>query len=897
MGLISTSFAQSVQLKGAVHSIEGDSIPGASVMLIGAVDSLLKTYAITDKNGAFKLVGVKSGDYIAKVSFYGYQPLEYGFSVDQSGDNQQLPIFHLEPKLLDAVVIDEHFQPIQIKGDTLEYDSRAFEVKEHDVVEDLLKQLPGVEVQEDGSIKVQGKDVQQVTVDGEIFFGEDASVATKNLPANAVSKIQVFDKTSEQSEFTGIDDGSETTTINIKLKESHKKGVFGNIALSGGSEIPTNESLRYETKGNVFYFKKDWQISLIGMSNNINQTGFTFSDYRNFMGGAQTMRRGGGDLGGLSLSNGNADDGFLTTHATGINVSYKPSDKTTLSTSFFLNNFDKTYQKSLFRETYYNDSTFFTDEFAVQNSNSINGRGTLFFQQKFDSTQQLNFNLSGELGETAYLNDNLIKNYNSEDGLFSSFTTALNQDDFNYSFNSSADYRKKFLKPGRYTGLDLAYDRDNSDIQTYLSYLNTLVNDGVPVETVTNQDQYTLSTTDNFSGAWTWSEPITKNQLLQADLGYKRSSESRNRSVYDILDDQQSENIVLSGLGDYLQTSYYGELRHKFIANTFNTTIGLNYEHLILSGAAIFASSQPYDYIFPNLRIDWDPNKKSNLRIDYTTSINAPSLNQLQPLQDNTNPSQLILGNTDLTPEYAHRLNLRFRNINQYNFSFFMANITGEYTENNIVYSQNLNEFYVTELSPENIGSEKSLSAFAAYGASVHRLKTKFRIRGNGSVSNGLVNLNQTQDAYTTYSFSPVISIENIGKSIVDLRSGLGYNYSINTYKDNSSFNNDYQNINYYVNMTFKLKDRWEFNPIFQHYFYPDFETNNEIMLLDFNIALNLLESRKLQIFVSGKDLLNQNTGFNQYYLQNIYERELTETLGRYVMLGLKYSFERFGGK
>ncbi|UKN03750.1 TonB-dependent receptor family protein [Paracrocinitomix mangrovi] len=898
IGFATGSLAQTISIKGSVRSFEGDSLTGASVMLIGAQDSILKTYSITNKKGDFTLSGVKVGDYVLKASFFGYLPFEQGISITAESKDMELNPLVLQPKMLDGVVVDANYVPLQIKGDTIEYDSRAFEVKEHDVVEDLLKQLPGVEVAEDGGIKVQGKDVQQVLVDGEKFFGDDATIATKNLPANSVAKVQVFDKKSESSEFTGVDDGSESTTINIKLKDSHKKGYFGNIATAGGTQLPVNNNPpRYEAKGNIFMFKKKWQVSLIGMSNNVNQTGFTYSDYSNFMGGAQTMRRGGGDLGGLSLSNGDPDDGFLNTNATGVNISYKPSKKTTFSSSFFFNKFDKTFNKSLYRETYFTDSTLITDESADQNSNSYNGRADILFEKKIDSTHMLTVKLNGNVGQTIYDNANLTDNFTDDNQLVSAFNTGLNQTDFNYTFTGSADYRKKFLKDGRYTGIDVSYDRTNKDLTTYLDYLNTLVTNGVSVETATSQDQLSIQTTDNFNALWTWSEPLSLRHLMQVDLSVDRNGESRNRTVYDNVSDQQTLNTILSGDGAYHRMHYNGELRHKYFGKKINTTIGAQYKYLNLAGVDLFTAPREFHYILPSARFEWDPNKKTNMRLRYSTSITAPTLNQLQPLQDNTNPSQVILGNTSLSPEYKHTVNLRMMNFNQFNFSFFMFNISGGYTQNNIIYSQQVNEYYITELVPENIGDEKSLNAFVMYGTSIHPIKTKFRLHTNGGVSNGLVNLNGLQDAYTTYTFSPSLTIENIGKKVMDLRGGVAYNYSKNTYKDNQSFNNDYQNVNYYLNFTFNIKDRWEINPKYQHYFYPDFATNNQVMLLDFTVACNFLKSRKLQVYATAKDLLNQNTGLNQYYLQNIYEREVTQTLGRYVMLGVKYSFQNLGDK
>jgi hypothetical protein len=508
----------------------------------------------------------------------------------------------------------------------------------------------------------------------------------------------------------------------------------------------------------------------------------------------------------------------------------------------------------------------------------------------------LNINFSGDIGRTVYDNENIVLNQTSDNILVSDFNTFLDQTDYNYTIDASANYNKKFAKAGRFTGGNVSYSKSNNELNMDLNYLNTLVQNGVPIEVATNQQQSSIETTDNIAGTWTWSEPIAVNQLLQFDLGASRASQGRDKEVFDIVaPDNLNLNSFLSGRGDYYKMHYNGEIRHKFFATKVKTTVGAKYKHLDLIGAEIFTAPKPFDYILPHSLIEWDPNKKTNVRLRYSTSITAPSLNQLQPILDNTNPSQVILGNTDLSPEYRHSVNLRLHNFNQFNFSFFMVSLTGSYTQNNIVYAQTVNEYYITELTPENIGDEKSINSFIMYGSSLHPIKTKFRVSASGSVSNGLINLNGMQDNYTTYSISPKIGLENIGKKIIDIRTGFGYNYSLNTYASNEAFNANYSNYNYYADVTFKIKDRWLFNPQIDHFFYPDFETNNQLVLIDFSVAVNLLESRELQLFVSGKDMLNQNTGLNQYYLQNFYEQEVTQTLGRYFMAGIKYSFKKLG--
>lgn len=897
--LVMSIKAQSAKIIGAILGEGEERIAGATVMLIGAQDSILKSYAITDKIGGFSISGIKEGDYVLKASFFGFLPYEKQFTFVPDDGDLNLGSIQLQPKMLDKVMVDGEYIPIQMKGDTIEYDARAFETNEHDNVEALLQQLPGVEVSDDGTIKVQGKEVTKILVDGEEFFGDDPKIATKNLPAKAVEKVQVFDKKSDMAEFTGVDDGSESPTINLKLKESHKKGMFGNIEAGIGVDAPYQDLLRYQSKLNVHYFKKKFQFSVIGMSNNVNETGFSFGDYIDFMGGIQNLSMGSGGSGfrnsGLATSSGGSNDGFLNTTATGLNMNYKPTKKTTLTGSVFLNEFNKTYQKNLDRLTYYTDSTLATTENLDQRSQTLNNRGNLKLEQKFDSTHFLNVTLSGSWDKANYTNASTRENFNSSEEILSGFVTDLNQQDFKYDFSAATSYRKKFKKAGRFTGGGFDLDGTNNNTATTLSYLNSLYLMGIPTDYYTDQSQLTGLITNNLGANWMWSEPLSDNQLLQVEYAYSQQTESRNKAVYDIVAAEEQFNDFLSADGRYRTFAHDVELKHKFLSDGFNTTVAADYKYLTLTGDSIFAAPKQFQYILPSARMDWDVKKTGNIRLSYSTSVTEPTLNQLQALPNNTNPSEITLGNTNLSPEYKHSAELRFRNFNQFNFTFIMASISANYTQNNIAYSQNINAFLVKEIMPQNLGDEKGINAFITYGTTLYPIQTKFSISSSGSISNGAVNLNGVGDRYTSYLIQPNITVENINKKILNLRAGFGYTYSVNQYRDNDAFNNDFSNWNYNAKGTVKIKTRWEISAGANHYFYPNFETNNQLLLIDAGLALNLLESRKLQVYLTGKDLLNQNTGISQYYQQNIYEQEITQTLARYFMLGVKYSFQRLG--
>ncbi|NOQ70592.1 MAG: TonB-dependent receptor [Crocinitomix sp.] len=898
--------AQSINVFGRVTDSIANPIPGATVMLMGQQDSILKTFAVTDNEGNFVLKNVKSNAYLFKANSYGNQPYELLFSTTEASSDTSIGVIKLQPLMLDVVNVSSEYIPIRFKGDTIEYDSRAFETGEHDVVENLLAQLPGVEVQPDGSIKVRGKTVEKILVDGEEFFGSDPTIATKNLPADAVDRVQVFEKASDMAAFTGVADGNESTTINLKLKEDRKKGYFGNLEAAFGAGLnPDAEGLeaqnRYRLKGNVHYFKGKWQVSGIGLSNNVNETGFSINDYVSFMGGIQNLMDGSGSINiggdnGLPISDGQ-NTGFLSTNATGFNLNYKPSQKATLSSSFFFNTFDKSFDRSVDRTTFFQDSSVFSQEDVLQKSATLNSRGTIHYKQEFDSTHFLNLDLNGNWTNAKYSNSNDLLSFDSEQNLKNTYTTNLDQNSFDYNMNLAADYRKKFAKKGRYTGGGATYGLSNKTGLTNLTYENILYLPG-PVISQTIQMQNNSQKNANVSGNWMYSEPLSKKHLLQAEVEHKRKNFLRDKTVSDeITADELVLNPLFSGNATYATIENNGELRYKFLSKKLKTTVGLGYSNLNLLSADLFETNRTYHYALPFFRLQLEVSKSSEFRVDYRTNVRAPQIIQLQAIPDNTNPAEIVQGNVNLIPEYVHDLNVEYNFFNQFNFTNLMLRLGAKHVENKINYSQVIDANFNRQFTPDNNGNEDRLNAYTSFGTNLSPIKTKFSITNNATISKGQLRLNGAPNSYTSFYNNSRLIIENTKKKVINIKAGVEMTYSKSVYPENEMLNSDFFSWNYSADLTLKLKDKWVFKADAKHYFYPSFETNNEQIIVNTSIARNLLKSKKLQAYVAVYDLLNQNSGINQNYFLNYYEQQRTATLARYFMLGLKFSFQKLGAK
>ncbi|MFY7901158.1 MAG: carboxypeptidase-like regulatory domain-containing protein, partial [Chitinophagaceae bacterium] len=387
-------FAQNTgSIKGKlIDTVGKQSLKDASITVLDAQDSTLEVFGLSKEEGFFEIKNISFGNFIVQITFQGYQPIQKKITLLKENnliDFGQL-YMQLKSKTLDEVVVTQ--SPIVIKKDTIEYNAGSFKTKPNAVVEDLLKKLPGVEVSKDGTIKAQGENVSRVLVDGKRFFGDDPKMATKNLPPDIIDKIQVYDAQSDQSAFSGFDDGTRTKTINITTKKDKRKGYFGKIMAGGGDQG------RFESGLNLNRFNGNQQISIIAQANNVNRQAFSVQDILGAMnvggrGGGGGGRAGGGNAIGNTIQGlgaGNSSNGITTTVAGGINYKDVWSKKTEGYGSYFYNNLSiDNRSKSLTERFISGDSSIFTDQITNADNNNYNHRFNYNIEHQFDSSNSL----------------------------------------------------------------------------------------------------------------------------------------------------------------------------------------------------------------------------------------------------------------------------------------------------------------------------------------------------------------------------------------------------------------------------------------------------------------------------------------------------------------------------
>lgn len=904
----SVSMGQKFSIKGQVTDSLSGPLPSSTVMLLNSKDSSLVNFGVSDVKGSFEIKNVNKGDYLLKITFVGYSnymkrittPAEAG--IIDLGRIKMLP----RSQELDAVVVMGEKNPVTVKKDTIEFNAGSFKTKTNASVEDLLKVMPGMEVETDGTVRAQGEQVQRVTVDGREFFGRDPKLATRNLPADAVEKVQVFDRKSDNAQFTGIDDGQREKTINLELKEEKRKGAFGNLMAGAGTED------RFQASGSVNKFGKGQQISFLGMGNNINEQGFSIGDFMNFSGGAQSMmgggggtrtitiNTGGGGSGGPAINNGGRQTGIMTNYAGGINFNKDLSKDTKLTSSYFYNHLDRDVSTNLERTNFLPDASLSNvlTQLSKQISNNDNHRGTLMIDHNIDSANTLKFTANGSYSEseqntlssseTRSLTDNTLLNENQR--LTYNGQNAL-------SLNSSLLWRHRFAKKGRSMATNLSLGLSSTDSEGNLNTTNTIYNQ-TPGEQLIQQTN--TQTTDNQSLGATisYTEPLGGRKYLEANYNFQTNNNDVNREVYDVNGGVPEFNIPLSN--KYTSNYIYNRpgLNFKMNREKYSITVGASYQMTSLKGDLISRDvkiDRTFENLLPTVRFNYDFSSFRHLRMDYETSMQEPTIQQLQPVVDNSDPLNIYVGNPDLVPAYVHRISANYTAFNPARFINFFAFVNSSYMRNAIVNSQTTDPVSFARITqPVNVSSSKNLSANFNGGFPVKKLNSRFNIGPTATLSESITVLNGQDNTVRNKTLGGSVRYNFTYKEIViiDLSANLSHQetkYDFNT-PDQQYFNQTYRSE---LNLNF-LKN-YAFNTTYEYLIYSSTTTDfrETIPFLNLSVSRFMLKNNAGELKLGVNNLLDQSNSVSQSSGENYIQQSTTNNLGRYYMLSFTYALNK----
>lgn len=901
--LTQLTFAQKITIKGSVLDSASHPLQYATVMLLNIKDSSLVNFGRTNDKGLFELKNINSANYLFKITYIGHQAY-LKMIVPADAILVDLGTIKLQPvsKELAEVTVKAEKAPVTIKGDTIEFNAGSFKVKPNGVVEDLLKKLPGVEVDKDGNVKAQGETVRRVTVDGKEFFGRDPKMATKNLPADAIDKVQVYDKRSDQSDFTGIDDGQRQKNINLTLKEDHKKGAFGKITAGEGLDE------RFAGKLNINRFNKDKQLSFLGMGNNVNQQGFSIDDYMNFTGDLMRMMSGRGgsirlevnsDDSGLPLNFGQKPTGYIKNWAGGMNFNNPITKKTELNGSYFYNNLNQLSESDQNRENFLSTGNFNSNKKSTQNNINDNHRLNFTLDQKIDSLNSLKL--------TSYINyNNTQTNTVSNSQSLNDKNVLLNTGFRNYigtgeglSLNSNLLFRHRFHKKGRTFSSNLIFGFNNNTSKGDLTATNKYFKDEILARTENIlQNNNKVSDRINYGVNASFTEPLGKRKYLELNYAYSKNNYKSDAVVNDVKDNISTYNKLLSNSFESYFTYNRLGANIRFNGKKYNFSTGLNIQNAHLEGNLLLLDSKisrSFQNILPNMHYNYDFQQSQHLRFDYETNFQEPSISQLAPITDNRDPLNIYIGNPNLKPEYSHRLGTNYSSFNQLNFSSFFSSINLVYTTNKITDSQQINELLVRTLQPINVKDDYLLNGNASYGFRIKPIKLRVELSESIMLNRGIGFVNQQENRTKGLQANTRLRL-SYQKDNFDFSTEAKIGYNQTHYSVNKQQNQEYFNNNYAADLNWTIHKNLVFGTDFDYTTYAGLTNgyNQNIPLWAVSLSTFFLKNRRGELKFSVNDLLNRNTGINRVAQLNYIQDERVRTLGRYFLLSFTYSLKGF---
>jgi outer membrane receptor protein involved in Fe transport len=881
-----------------------ETLPGAYIFLKDRQGETLSN-AISDDNGNFTIKRPENNRFILEVSFLGYKT--YTDEIRNLEGNSLGTIeLEMESTQLEAFEIQGTTLAGEVKGDTVAFNAEAFKTRPQAEANDLIRKMPGV-VMQGGTIEVQGEVVGRVLVDGEPFFGDDPAMAMQNIPVAIIEKIEFLDQRSDQAILTGFDDGETIKTINIITKEETKGGKFGRFF--GGYGTDDN----YLTGGNINFFNGSRRLTILGLSNNINQQNFSADDLSGAFGGGDNRSGGGGRNNSLTTWE---RPGITTTNSVGVNFSDKfDNDKAKFTGSYFFND-SKNYLNrissreyilpsdslQLYNEDRNDENNFQRHRLDMRLDYEINDRHALIWRpnisyysrnsQDYLSAQNL-FNVNTPISETV----------NTTQSSYESLR-----------LNNDLTYRYKFGKEGRTLSTSISTRLNNSDSESRLVSVNrNYQTDNVDslIQTSTNNSQ-----AFDYEFEIEYTEPI--GQFSQLRLEYEVGNDITDNLQEVYRREMESTSYRLdSTLSNEFENTYLQHeigLGYRFNNEKIRIFSSLDYEISRLNSNRLFPgfenTKRNFGNFVPRIIFDYEFDEETNLRVVYRTDTDAPSVRQLQEVIDNSNPLQITTGNPNLNQEYEHRVFTRFRKMNpETSRSFFMylsaakrnnylGNATFLANQDTLIQGDVLLRQGGQFSRPVNLDNFWNARSYFSFGFPLPFMKSNLNLSTSANISNrpGLINNRINNNRNIGIGQGIGIS-SNVGEDL-DFNISTRGNYNIVRSSLQESLNN-----NYYSQNT-RLDFYWNFTPNFfissnvNHTFYQGLGEgfDQSFLLMNLDLGYRFLKERKGELKLTIFDLLNQNTSIDRNVTDVYIEDERTQVLQQFVMLTFTYNLRAFSG-
>jgi hypothetical protein len=877
----------------------------ASVSLIRAADSILQTFTRTDEQGNFKLAADSAGKYLILISHPSFAILVDEVNLTKEKADLGTLVMTSKKQMLEEVIITDA-RAIVIKGDTIEYNADSFKTRAYDNVDELLKKLPGIEVDRNGKIKAYGKEVKNMTVDGEEFFSDDPAVVAQTLRASAVNKVQVFDKKSDQAAFTGIDDGELTKTINLQLKDDAKRGYFGKIGVGGG--LPSY----WENQAMINAFKKKRKIAAYGMMSNTNTNGLDWQDSRNYGGSSNSFSQD--DDGSWMMEGGDGDysdwggqfrgQGLPKSWKGGLNYNNKwMGDTLTFNGNYkyakgITEGFNNTRTQYILPDTQY-----VYEDNATNTSISQKHNLNIVSEYLIDTSSSIKITLGGQYS----INDNKsTRNSRSvamDGGLINTNNTIQETHSEGKRVNASLFYRKRFKKKGRtfsaeFTGNwseNEGFGNLNSDYSLFT------------VDSAYRINQRKVNSSKSLTGKLklSYTEPLSKVVNLEINYSLGLNNNESENSSFDKTTIGNEYNDVFNPLFSshyvFNNTLNQGGANLRFGFKKINFSFGTNIaDTRFHQQDKLFDTTYNYSYlnILPRASFTFNKSQTTSISLRYNGRTNPPQISQLQPLRNNNDPLNITIGNPDLKQSYNHQINLHYNNYKVLSSRSIYASVNLNLMQNAISQQQFIDEAGRRTTQYVNVNGNYTASSYAGYSMKI--LGTQTRLGGSANFShtnnfiNGLTNVNNN------LSLNPSLNIDYWKDTTFNLSYSFSPGYNLNTSSIRSDVQTKYwtfgQSFDGSVNLPYNFRLGTEINWDIRQRLDPQ-DKNNNVFRWNAYVSKSFLKDKSLVAKLYANDILDQNIGYTRYNDPNYISENTYNTIRRYFMLSLTWNFTKTGAK
>lgn len=903
-----SSFAQLVKVTGSVNDpYEKKAIQNAVIALLTPKDSILYKFTRSDAEGKYTFKDVKPGNYILMTTHPYFADVIEDVEIK---NDIEFPPYALvsKAKLLQEVIIKTG-SPIKIKGDTTVYTADSFKVSANANVEELLKKLPGIQVDKDGKIKAMGQTVEKVLVDGEEFFGDDPGMAVKNLRADAVKEVQVFDKKSDQAEFTGIDDGKTKKTINLKLKEDKKTGYFGKIDATVGTK--QNNENRYNDNILFSTFKGKRKLSAFLLNGNTGQDGLSWEDERKYSGDNDNFSMTLDDNGDVNFQwTGNTNDdeprvdpqnGFITNVNAGAQYSNKWNDKYNLNLSPKYTSQLYTNHKQTFTQTQVGDSILNTNSNEVDNVNRhyLKIRGVLDI--KLDSMNSLKITANTNFYHTqsgSLLNSISTGNTGT---LKNTSTRDLQTNNDKNVVSGNLLFRHKFKKSRRSLTFSGDWNILNNQGENFLKSFNEAYLNGIASGSsdLDQMKDYNTST-QNLSAKIVYTEPLAKKYSLELAYQLAYNYGTNNQLTYTYTPTSKKYDVLIDSLSNQFKQNILQNIpstRINYADKKLKINIGSGFGFTGFDLKDITFDkdySRHYVNFYPSANINYTYKPNHNIRFNYSGNTTQPTINQLQPLRNNNDYFNQYIGNPNLKPSFTNSFNVWH---NSYNFLKDMGTYQGLYVRaisNSITSNRIINvDSGKTTTQPINTNGNILVNFYGGFGFKIKKIDTRFNLSPQLSYTKSADIINSKKSFSKTITPGINLWISKQKEKKYDFSIWDQFNYNANKTSQNDTkihFNTNTMSFN----GTLYVKKVWSL--------LTDLQVYSRQKTIQFNSNLNstqwgarlqrTFKNNEFTAYISVHDILNQNIGIDRTFYSNTYTEVTNDRLKRYFLIGFAWDFK-----